>query len=243
MSPTRWQLCGPEAVAHALASGEPVQLLLVARAPRDPRVLQVADEAAARGVAVHRTSDAMLWRLGKVDPPAEVLALLGPAPDAPREDVLAAGGALWLLVACKYRGNTGFAIRNAEVSGADGIFVDNDFTHDARREAIRASMRADRYFPVFWEPADRVIADARAAGRRVYAIEDVGDRAPWQVDLTPPTLLIVGGEKSGIPEAALEACDGVLRIPMRGFIPSYNLQAAMAMVAGERIRQLEAGAG
>jgi tRNA(Leu) C34 or U34 (ribose-2'-O)-methylase TrmL len=27
---------------------------------------------------------------------------------------------------------------------------------------------------------------------------------------------------------------------MRGFIPSYNLQAAMAMVAGERLRQLGA---
>jgi tRNA(Leu) C34 or U34 (ribose-2'-O)-methylase TrmL len=38
----------------------------------------------------------------------------------------------------------------------------------------------------------------------------------------------------------LDACDGALRIPMRGFIPSYNLQAAMAMVAGERLRQLGA---
>jgi hypothetical protein len=28
---------------------------------------------------------------------------------------------------------------------------------------------------------------------------------------------------------------------MRGFIPSYNLQAAMAMAAGERLRQLGAG--
>jgi tRNA G18 (ribose-2'-O)-methylase SpoU len=99
-------------------------------------------------------------------------------------------------------------------------------------------MRADHFMPVFWEPALEAIAGARAAGRRVLAIEDVGTEAPWQVDLTQPLLLIIGGERHGIPRDALEACDGAIRIPMRGFIPSYNLQAAMAMVVGEQLRQL-----
>jgi tRNA G18 (ribose-2'-O)-methylase SpoU len=36
----------------------------------------------------------------------------------------------------------------------------------------------------------------------------------------------------------LDTCDGAIRIPMRGFIPSYNLQAAMAIVVGEHLRQL-----
>jgi tRNA G18 (ribose-2'-O)-methylase SpoU len=42
-----------------------------------------------------------------------------------------------------------------------------------------------------------------------------------------------------VPPEVLEACDLTVRIPMRGFIPSYNLQAAMAIVAGERLRQLQ----
>jgi tRNA G18 (ribose-2'-O)-methylase SpoU len=89
-------------------------------------------------------------------------------------------------------------------------------------------------------PALDTIARARRAGRRVLAIEDVGDAAPWEADLTSRLLLVVGGERHGIPREVLAACDGALRIPMRGFIPSYNLQAAMAMVAGERLRQLGA---
>jgi 23S rRNA (guanosine2251-2'-O)-methyltransferase len=72
----------------------------------------------------------------------------------------------------------------------------------------------------------------------VLAVEDVGTHAPWEVDLTQPLLLIVGGERHGIPQAVLAACDGALRIPMRGFIPSYNVQAAMAIVVGEQLRQL-----
>jgi tRNA G18 (ribose-2'-O)-methylase SpoU len=49
---------------------------------------------------------------------------------------------------------------------------------------------------------------------------------------------VVGGERHGIPKEVLAACDDAIRIPMWGFIPSYNLQAAMAAVACERLRQL-----
>jgi tRNA G18 (ribose-2'-O)-methylase SpoU len=74
----------------------------------------------------------------------------------------------------------------------------------------------------------------------VLAVEDVGEASPFEVDLTQPLLLIVGGERHGIPREVLDAADAALRIPMRGFIPSYNLQAAMAIVVGEHLRQLGA---
>jgi 23S rRNA (guanosine2251-2'-O)-methyltransferase len=138
-----------------------------------------------------------------------------------------------------YPGNVGFAIRTAEVSGADGIYVDNDFDHPARREAVRASMRADRFMPVGWLPADRVIDAAVAAGKRVIGIEDVGSVPPWALDLTGSILLVVGAEAAGIPAPVLERCDAVTRLPMAGFIASYNLQAAVVAVAAERFRQLE----
>ena len=239
----RRPLAGPEALEAALDAGLPVRLVLTAHAPRDPAVRAAVARAHAAGVAVRRASANSLWRLGPPGAQAEVLALVGPDPAASRETVLAAGGAAWLLVGSAYAGNTGFALRTAEVSGADGIFVANDFDHEGRREALRASMRADRFLPVFWEPAPGVVRDARAAGRRVLAVEDVGREAPWEVDLTQPVLLVVGGERHGIPAEVLDACDGVLRIPVRGFIPSYNLQAAMAMVAGERLRQLASREG
>jgi tRNA G18 (ribose-2'-O)-methylase SpoU len=236
----RRQLVGPAALAAALDAGEPVRLVLVARAPRDPAVAAQLDRAKALGIAVRETSERSLWRLSQTSAPAELLALVGGPPDADRETVLASGGLVWGLVGLAYPGNTGFAIRLAEVSGAHGVFVDGAFLHEGRREALRASMRADRFLPVFWEPALETIAAARAAGRRVLAVEDVGTQAPHEVDLTQPLLLIVGGERHGIPPEVLGICDGALRIPMRGFIPSYNLQAAMAVVVGEHLRQIGA---
>jgi tRNA G18 (ribose-2'-O)-methylase SpoU len=234
----RRQLAGPERIAAALDAGDPVRLVLVAREPHDPAVGALVDRAKALGIPVRETSERSLWRLSETSPPAEVLALVGPPPDADRAAVLASGGIVWLLVGLRYPGNTGFAIRLAEVSGAHGVFVDGAFLHEGRREALRASMRADRFMPVFWEPAPLAVAAARAAGRRVLAVEDVGTLAPHEVDLSEPLLLIVGGERHGIPREVLDACDGAIRIPMRGFIPSYNLQAAMAIVVGEHLRQL-----
>ncbi len=239
--PIRRQAAGPAELAAALDAGEPVRLVLHAREPQDPGVSAVLARARAAGVPLHEASAQVLWRLGKSSPAPELIAVIGPDPAAPPDDALAGGGAAWLLAGIAYPGNTGFAIRLAEVSGAACAFVDAAFAHEGRREALRASMRADRFFPVHWEPALTAIARAKRAGRRVLAIEDVGTAAPWEVDLTGPVMLVVGGERHGIPRDVLDACDGAVRIPMRGFIPSYNLQAAMAMVAGERLRQLGLG--
>ena len=239
--PIRRQLTGPGEIARALDEGLSVRLVLAADEPTDPAAKAVLERAEAAGIPVRRTSAQSLWRLGKSDPPSEVLGLVGPPPEAPRDEVLAASGCLWMLVGIAYPGNTGFAIRAAEVSGADGVIVDGAMLHEGRREALRASMRADRFMPVFWEPALPALADARRAGRRLFAIEDVGTRAPWELDLTGPSVFVLGGERHGIPQDVLDACDEVIRLPMHGFIPSYNLQAAMAMVAGERLRQTEAG--
>jgi 23S rRNA (guanosine2251-2'-O)-methyltransferase len=166
-----------------------------------------------------------------------VAALVGPDRDADLDTVMARGGAVWLIVGARYAGNVGTAIRTAEVSGADGVYIDNAFDHDQRREARRASMRADRFLPVAWQRAGDVIGAARRAGKRIVGIEDSGTAAPWEIDLTPPLLLVAGGEAEGIPRALLARCDAVARIPMAGFVGSYNLQAAVAIVAAERLRQ------
>jgi len=177
------------------------------------------------------------------DPSDEMLALEGLAPDAPLDAVLRAPGPVWLLTGVAYPGNAGFAIRTAEVSGAAGIAVDADFDHAGRRQALRTSMRADRLFPVRFAAAHEVVAGALAAGRDVIGIEDAGDASPWDVDLTGPVLFVVGGEARGISPATLARCTRVVRIPMPGFIPSYNLQAAVAIVAGEHLRQSSGLAG
>ena len=231
----RWRASGAEAVARALENEAPVRRLVVDDEAASETVRALVRAAEDRGVPVDRVSGARRQRL-LAD--VAIAALVGPEIEADLDDVMTRGGAVWLLAGTAYAGNIGTAVRTAEVSGADGIYVDNDFDHEQRREARRASMRADRFVPFAWQDAGRVIGAARRAGKRVVGVEDSGDRAPWEIPLSGSLLFVVGGEAEGVPPALLRRCDDVARIPMAGFVTSYNLQAAVAMLASERLRQL-----
>ena len=78
---------------------------------------------------------------------------------------------------------------------------------------------------------------AKDAGFRIISVEDTGTKSPWEADLTGNIVLIVGGEKRGISKDILEFSDEVIRIPMTGFVPSFNLQAPLSAVAIEAQRQ------
>lgn len=231
------QLAGADVIDTALREGAPVSFLLVRTDAKDEAVQAVVARARAAGIPVRVASANVLRRMSQVEPPAEILALLGRTPEADLGSVLAGDAAVWLLVGTTYPGNIGMAIRTAEVSGAGGVVIDAELDHAARKAALRFSVRADWYMPVFWEHAEQALAIAAANDRRIVGIEDVGAQAPWEVNLTGRVLLIIGGEAHGIPRPVLERCDCVVRIPTAGFIPSYNLQAAVAAIAAERLRQ------
>ena len=230
---------GLAAVRAALEQADGVRCVVLPAAAAAEEAEALAAHAARAGIAVHRVAARRYERMrGASDAP--ILALRGPDARRGLDAVMAGPAPVWLLARPVYPGNVGFAIRTAEVSGAEGLYVDCDFDHAKRREALRAGMRADRFMAVGWLASDVVLAAARRAGRRVIAIEDVGRRAPWQVDLAGPVLLVVGAEAEGVPQALLDASDEIVRLPMAGFIASYNLQAAVAAVATERFRQLAA---
>ena len=238
----RRQLHDARGLEDALDRDEPVRLVLHRETDLSLDTLRALERARERGVELRLLSQNQLTRLCQARLAPELLALIGDDPKRELDEVLRTAHTLWLLVDTAYPGNAGFVIRTAEVSGADGVMIGAPFDHEQRRAVRRTAMRADRYMPLLYHDAGDVLDRARAAGLEAIGIEDSGDRAPWEHDLTGRALLVVGGERHGIPPALLERCDTVLRLPMEGFVPSYNLQAAMAMVAGERWRQRQAPA-
>jgi len=233
----RTQLHEPRSLLAALEHDEPVRLVLHRESDLSQEACAALTLARERGVELRTLSQNQLTRLCQARTEPELLALVGDDPTRDLDGIFERADTVWLLVDTAYPGNAGFVIRTAEVSGADAVVIGAPFDHEQRRAVRRTAMRADRYMPLVYQPAAATIEQARAKGLEVIGIEDSGDRAPWQHDLTRRALLIVGGERHGIPPELLDQCDSVLRLPMAGFVPSYNLQAAMAMVVGERSRQ------
>jgi len=233
------QRCGVAEVSDALDSEE-VTLILFLRDSRDPEADRLRKLAEEKGITVRESSNSDMWRMARVnegEKPPSILALVGRRPDASVEEVLSSGGLCWLLDGARYPVNIGFTIRTAEVSGAQAVFVDGPLNHIEKKAARRASMKAHRFMPVHWVDGNTLVKMAKEAGFRVISIEDTGEIGPWDEDLTGDILLVVGGEHDGISQSVLESSDSVIRVPMSGFVPSYNLQAPMAVVAAESLRQ------
>jgi tRNA G18 (ribose-2'-O)-methylase SpoU len=235
----RRQLAGIVPIRRALHERTDLRVLLVRSDDPDPELAALIELATQRGVDIWRGSAGDMRRMGRGPDADRAVALLGPSPSASLDQLLERGGMVWLLHRASYPSNVGFAVRTAEVSGADGVIVDAQFNHEQRNRVDHVSMGATRLLPVVYATTEQTLELAKARGISCVALEDVGSQAPWEVDLRGPTVCIIGNEQSGITDPVLGECQHKVRIPMAGFVPSYNVQAAMTAIAVERLRQLQ----
>jgi len=211
----------------------------VKRESSSSKLREILGYAESLKIKIIHGSENDLWRMSRNNSQGvpNILALVGRNPDASLEEVFSNGGLVWLLAGAAYPVNIGFCIRTAEVSGASAVIVDAELNNQERSAAKRASMKAHRFLPVHWTSGFDAIILAKKFGFRIISVEDVGTAAPWEVDMTGNVVLIVGGERNGISEEILSESDEIVRIPMSGFVPSFNLQAPLSAVAIEAQRQ------
>jgi 23S rRNA (guanosine2251-2'-O)-methyltransferase len=233
------QRCGEDEVLRAIEKNEVIDLILVKRDSDTSKLEGILEYAKSNDVKIIYGSENDLWRMSRDNSNGipNILALVGRNPDLSLDEVFTHGGLIWLLAGAAYPVNIGFCIRTAEVSGANAVIVDAELNNPERSAAKRASMKAHRFLPVHWTSGLNAIRMAKKSGFRIIAVEDVGTLAPWDVDMTGDVVLIVGGEKNGISAEILSESDEIVRIPMSGFVPSFNLQAPLSAVAIEAQRQ------
>ena len=90
-----------------------------------------------------------------------------------------------------------------------------------------------------WTTVAECIEAVRAAGpSSIYVATLSPDgRAPWDVDLASPCTIAVGNEHDGPSAELVAAADGVITIPMQGFVESFNVSVATAICLADAMRQ------
>jgi tRNA G18 (ribose-2'-O)-methylase SpoU len=156
----RNQLAGPERILAALSERDDVRLLLVRSDDTSERTRELVQAAEARAVRIWRGSAGDLRRMGRGPDSEYAVALLGPSPVATLPELMARGGITWLLHGVSYASNVGYAVRTAEVSGADGVIVDARFNHAERARIDHVSMGASRLLPVLFADSDSAFEQA-----------------------------------------------------------------------------------
>jgi len=93
-----------------------------------------------------------------------------------------------------------------------------------------------------WRSAEAAVAALRGRGFRVYATLPGAPHTIDDVDVTTPIAVAFGNEHDGLTQAAIDACDGAIGVPMFGFTESFNLSVtvalAMTRIAARRRAQI-----
>lgn len=200
----------------------------------------------AGGERVAMAPDLLLRLSGKDEDTPELLAVVGMPPDD--LDRVPAGPDLLGVVFDRpsVPGNIGTMVRSADAFGGTGLVVTGHGADPYDPKAVRATTGSLFALPVVRAPSHQQVLAwverQRAAGLPVQVVgtDEDGTADVDAVDLTLPTLLVVGNETAGLSAGWRDACDVMARIPMGGAASSLNAASAATVTLYEAARQRRA---
>jgi 23S rRNA (guanosine2251-2'-O)-methyltransferase len=167
-----------------------------------------------------------------------VVAEADPYPYAGAQELLASKGLVVALDQVQDPRNLGAVCRSAEFAGAAGLVIPDRRSAEVTATTCKASAGAVEHFPIArvrnltdW------LTEAKEAGFWIWGADAEAKQAPWSVDLTGPTVIVLGGEGKGIRPRVASSCDGLVALPQRGKIDSLNVSAAATALLFEAVRQ------
>lgn len=224
---------GLKLVTDALEEGWPIRTLVHASRVKDqPLVARAVKDAKARGALVLEVSDEVLTKICRRDNPQMVVAAfeqrLG------RLDDLVAPTGVWVaLEGIKDPGNLGTIVRTVDSVGASGVVLIGDVTDPFALEAVRATMGSLFHVPLLAASLEDFAAWKARTAVPVYGTHLAGAVDYRSVDWPETCVLMMGNEQSGLSDAHVAACDGIVKIPMAGRADSLNLAVATAVMLYE----------
>ena len=125
--------------------------------------------------------------------------------------------------------NVGAIFRTADAVHLEEIILGGLTPHPPRHEITKTALGATETVPwrAYLSTLD-ALRELRGRGYTLCALEQTGEAIPLsRTILTPPVALVVGHERMGVSQAALELCDTHLYLPMHGQ-SAHSLNVAVA---------------
>ena len=233
-------LDGARLIDEAHRAGWPLQLAVFsseALRDGDGQFARLARRLESAGVAVNPVSASVLSAISPVRSPGGAVALARHRP-VRTERAFARAGLVLAPVGVQDPGNVGAIIRAADAGSAAGVLVTDGSADPFGWRALRGAMGSTFRVPVVdIGPAGVAVDAARAHGATVLAAVPRGGSSVYDVDLTRPSLVLVGGEGGGLAAGTAALADGHISVPMRQSVESLNAAVAAALIVYEARRQ------
>lgn len=134
--------------------------------------------------------------------------------------------------------NLGAVCRSAEAAGATGVVIPDRRAASITAAAAKASAGAVEHLRIARvRNISDWIAAAKDDGFWIWGADGNASQAPWDVDLTGKTALVLGTEEKGLRPRVADSCDGLVAVPQAGRVDSLNVSVAASILVFEAIRQ------
>lgn len=135
-------------------------------------------------------------------------------------------------------GNLGTLIRTAAAVEADGLWLSHDSVDPEHPKVLRAS--AGQWFCLPWQVSPQLetqLLQWRRQGIQVLGTSAQAEVDFWSLDLTQPTVILLGNEGAGLSPQLQAQVSQQVRIPMAATVESLNVAIAAALLLYEAKRQ------
>lgn len=244
----RERIYGWHAVQAAIErAGDRIDSLWLAEGRRGPRLKSLLKAAQAALIEPKYVPRIELDRLAEGMPHQGVVADYRPLTASVAVDLdeflmrLTSPAFLLVLDGVQDPHNLGACLRSADAAGAQALIVPRDNAVAVTATVRKVASGAAESVPVF--PVvnlARVLKQLREAGIWVVGANAEADKSLYEVDLSGPLALVLGGEGEGLRRLTRESCDVLAAIPMAGSVASLNVSAAAAVCLYEALRQRRA---
>jgi 23S rRNA (guanosine2251-2'-O)-methyltransferase len=83
----------------------------------------------------------------------------------------------------------------------------------------------------------RTMEELKEAGVWLVGTSDRGRKSLYDVDLSGPLAIVMGGEGPGLRRLSEDKCDFLVQIPMKGKVDCLNVSVATGVCLFEALRQ------
>jgi 23S rRNA (guanosine2251-2'-O)-methyltransferase len=240
--PTIDRLYGRNAVRESLTAGRRrfVRLLIADNNDPSQRLNEVELLARSRGIPVERVVRDKLDSIVNGHHQGVVLEA-GEFPYASDYDLMKLASTRSIVLALDGLvdpQNVGSLLRTAEATGVGLVVIPTDRSAHISPAVVNSSSGAVEHLDIAMETnLSRWLDRARDAGFWVVGMAGDEKADPlFDTSMSPPIVLVLGSEGSGLRRLVREHCDIVVSLPMRGKVASLNAAVAGSIGLFEIVR-------
>ena len=238
-------IVGVNAVASAVENdAEHVREVLVESGARNPRLVEIEEQARRRGIEVRKVATQALDGIAGQLRHQGVAARYAAARTWDEHElaalVEAAEGKALLLVLDGVQDphNLGACLRSAAAAGATAVVIPKDKSAPVNATVRKTSAGAADTLPVFSVTnLSRSLRDLQKAGVWIYGLAGDAEASLYSIDLKGNVALVLGSEGDGLRRLTRDNCDQLVKIPMPGEFESLNVSVATGVALFEAVRQ------